>query len=210
VKTRAFPPLNKGRATRSEGWGVFFEAILYNRHMSGHNKWSKIKNKKAVTDAQKSKIFGKLVRFVAVESKKAKGDVNAPGLRAAIEKAKEANVPSDNIERAIKKGTGGESGEMEQITYEAYGPGGCALIIEALTENRNKAAQEIKHILTKNGYELAVPGSATWAFKKQVGGSEWTPQNALPISEEDGQKLDILIEELEENDEVQEVFTNAE
>lgn len=180
--------------------------------MSGHNKWSKIKNKKAVTDTQKSKIFGKLVRFIAVESKKAKGDVNAPGLRTAIEKAKEANVPSDNIERAIKKGVGGEGGEMEQITYEAYGPGGCALIIEALTENRNKAAQEIKHILTKNGYELAVPGSASWAFKKNPiqnrGG--WNPKNTMPISEEDGQKLNILIEELEENDEVQEVFTNAE
>lgn len=178
--------------------------------MSGHNKWSKIKNKKAVTDAQKSKIFGKLVRFIAVESKKAKGDVNSPSLRVAIEKAKEANVPSDNIERAIKKGTGGESGEVEQITYEAYGPGGCALIIEALTENRNKAAQEIKHILSKNGYELAAPGSAAWAFKKQTNSSEWLPQNTVPISEKDEQKLDALIGELEENDEVQEVFCNAE
>jgi YebC/PmpR family DNA-binding regulatory protein len=178
--------------------------------MSGHNKWSKIKNKKAVTDAQKSKIFGKLVRFVAVESKKAKGDVNAPGLRAAIEKAKEANVPSDNIERAIKKGVGGEGGEMEQITYEAYGPGGCALIVEALTENRNKAAQEIKHILSKSGFELAAPGSAAWAFDKQIGGSGWLPKSTVMISEDDGNKLQILIEELEENDEVQEVFTNAE
>jgi len=182
--------------------------------MSGHNKWSKIKNKKAVTDAQKSKIFGKLVRFVAVESKKAEGDINASGLRAAIEKAKEANVPNDNIERAIKKGVGGESGKMEQITYEAYGPGGCALIIEALTENRNKAAQEIKHILSKNGYELAAPGSATWAFEKNLsvdgGSNEWLPKNTMPISEEDGTKLQILIEELEDNDEVQEVFTNAE
>lgn len=180
--------------------------------MSGHNKWSKIKNKKAVTDAQKSKIFGKLVRLIAVESKKVKGDINSPSLRAAIEKAKEANVPSDNIERAVKKGTGGEGGEMEQITYEAYGPGGCALIIEALTENRNKAAQEVKHILSKNGFELAAPGSATWAFEKKPPqeGSGWNPKNTVPISEEDGQKLEILIDELEENDEVQGVFTNAE
>ena len=177
--------------------------------MSGHNKWSKIKNKKAATDAQKSRIFGKLVRFVAVESKKAKGDVNSPGLRAAIEKAKEANVPSDNIERAVKKGQGGESGEMEQIIYEAYGPGGCALMIEALTENRNKAAQEIKHILSENGFELATPGSAIWAFEKQIG-SGWLPKNTISISEKDGEKLNTLIEELEENDEIQEVFTNAE
>jgi len=177
--------------------------------MSGHNKWSKIKNKKAVTDAYKAKVFTKLLRFITVESKKSKGDTNSPGLRTAIEKAKAENVPSDNIERAIKKGTGGEAGEMEQITYEAYGPGGCAIIIETLTDNRNKAAQEIKHILTKNGYELAVPGSASWAFTKKVEGG-WNPNMNVQIGEEDGEKLNILIEELEENDEVQEVYTNAE
>lgn len=177
--------------------------------MSGHNKWSKIKNKKAVTDAYKARVFSKLVRFITVESKKAKGDINSPGLRAAIEKAKAENVPSDNIDRAIKKGLGGEAGEMEQITYEAYGPGGSALIIEALTDNRNKAAQEIKHILSKNGYELAVPGSASWAFNKSIE-KGWVPKVSAQISEEDGAKLNALIEELEENDEVQEVFTNAE
>jgi YebC/PmpR family DNA-binding regulatory protein len=177
--------------------------------MSGHNKWSKIKNKKAVTDAYKAKVFSKLVKFITVESKLAKGDINSPGLRAAIEKAKSENVPNDNIERAVRKGTGGDAGEMEQITYEAYGPGGCALMIEALTDNRNKAAQEIKHILSKNGYELAAPGSASWAFDKTIGAG-WTPKMATQISEEDGQKLNDLIEQLEENDEVQEVFTNAE
>src|SRR6185295_16283376 len=134
--------------------------------MSGHNKWSKIKNKKAVTDAYKARVFSKLVRFITVESKKSKGDVNSPGLRAAIEKAKAENVPSDNIERAMKKGLGGEASESEQITYEAYGPGGCAIIIEALTDNRNKAAQEIKFILSKNGYALAGQGSAAWAFTR--------------------------------------------
>ncbi len=177
--------------------------------MSGHNKWSKIKNKKAATDAYKAKVFSKLVKFITVESKKSKGDTNSPGLRAAIEKAKAANVPNDNIDRAVKKGTGSEAGESEQITYEAYGPGSCALIIEALTDNRNKAAQEIKFILSKNGYALAGPGSASWAFTKSPIG-EWTPNTKLSISEEDGEKLNTLIEELEENDEVQEVYTNAE
>lgn len=177
--------------------------------MSGHNKWSKIKNKKAVTDAYKAKVFSKLVRFITVESKKSKGNIDSPNLRAAIDKAKAENVPNDNIERAIKKGVGSEAGEMEQITYEAYGPGGCALIIEALTDNRNKAAQEIKHILTKNGFELAIPGSATWAFEKlPLGG--WTPKTTIPIGDEDGDKLEKIIEELEDNDEVQEVYTNAE
>lgn len=177
--------------------------------MSGHNKWSKIKNKKAVTDAQKSKIFGKLVRAISVESKKSKGDINSPGLRAAIEKAKAANVPSDNIERAIKKGSDTEGSNEESITYEAYGPGGCALIIEALTGNRNKAAQEIKHILSKNGYELSPPGSASWGFSKNAD-SSWNPNISLKLSEEDSQKLETLVEELQENDEVQEVYTNAE
>jgi len=177
--------------------------------MSGHNKWSKIKNKKTVVDAYKAKVFSKLVRFITVESKESKGDINSPGLRTAIEKAKAENVPSDNIERAVKKGAGADAGQMEQITYEAYGPGGCALIIEALTDNRNKASQEIKHILTENGFALAAPGSASWAFTKNSG-REWVPNVTVALSKEDEAKLDILIEELEENDEVQEVYTNAE
>lgn len=176
--------------------------------MSGHNKWSKIKHKKAAGDAQKSKIFSKLVRVITIESKKCNGDVNSPSLRAAIEKAKEANVPADNIERAVKKGTSAEAGSMEQITYEAYGPGGAALIIEVLTDNRNKASAEVKHILSKNGYALAAIGAATWAFEKTNEG--WNPKTTVPISEEDSEKLELLIEEFDNNDDIQEVFTNAE
>ena len=179
--------------------------------MAGHNKWSKIKNRKAVTDAYKAKVFSKLIRAITVESKLAKGDTNSPSLRAAIEKARSENVPNDNIERAVKKGIGGDTGAVEKIIYEAYGPGGCALIIEALTDNRNKAAQEIKYILSKNGYELAAPGSAAWAFTPPVGGVlGWVAQNTIPINEEDGAKLESLISELEDNDEVQNVYTNAE
>ncbi len=175
--------------------------------MSGHNKWSKIKRQKEKTDGQKSKIFGKMVRVISVEAKKAGGNLTAPGLRTAIEKAQAANVPKDNIERAIKKATE-SSAAMDAVTYEAYGPGGTAIIIEALTENRNKAAQEIKHILSNNGLELAAMGSATWAFEKNNEG--WNPTMTVPLSDEDGEKLGVLIDELEENDEVQEVFTNAE
>jgi YebC/PmpR family DNA-binding regulatory protein len=175
--------------------------------MSGHNKWSKIKRQKEKTDGQKSKIYGKMVRMISVEAKKANGDVTAPGLRTAIEKAQAANVPKDNIERAVKKANEAE-GSMEPITYEAYGPGGCAMIIEALTLNRNKAAQEIKHILSKHDLSLAGIGSAAWAFEKITGG--WEPKTTVELSEEDGNKLSDLVDELEENDEVQEVFTNAE
>jgi YebC/PmpR family DNA-binding regulatory protein len=176
-------------------------------NMSGHNKWSKIKRQKEHTDAQKSKLYGKMVRMISVESRLAHGNISSPGLKAAIERAREANVPNDNIERAIKKASeGGEN--LESVTYEAYGPGGCAIIIEALTSNRNKAAQEIKHILSMHNISLAGMGSAAWAFEKTIG--TWTPKTTTPLSAEDGDKLSLLLNDLEENDEVQEVFTNAE
>lgn len=175
--------------------------------MSGHNKWSKIKHKKAVTDAKKSKNFSKMVKLIQLESKKAGGNIEDPGLRAVIEKAKHENMPKDNIDRAIKKGAGNDSVNMDAITYEAYGPGGVAMIIEVLTDSRNRAAAEIRHILSKNGFELAAQGSATWAFTKM--GASWDTQTPAEISEEDGTKLESLIEQLEDNDEVQEVFTNA-
>ncbi len=175
--------------------------------MSGHNKWSKIKNKKGVTDAQKSKIFTKLVRAIAVEAKKSAGDVNSPGLRTAIEKAKAENMPSQNIEKAIKKATEGGDTPMEAVTYEAYGPEGVAIIIESLTDNRNKAAAEIKHILSKNNLELAPMGAASWAFTKINGA--WEATSNIEITEQAGLKLQKLIEDLEDNDDVQEIYTNA-
>lgn len=175
--------------------------------MSGHNKWSQIKRQKGVTDAQKSKTFSKYARLITVESKKAKGNKDAPGLRAMIEKARANNMPNENIERAIKKATD-NSAVMEAITYESYGPSGCAMIIEALTDNRNKAVQEIKFILSKHGFEIASMGSATWAFAKE--GVSWKPTTTIPLEESDLELLAKLVEELEDNDEVQEVFTNAE
>jgi len=178
--------------------------------MSGHNKWSKIKNKKAVTDAKKSKIFSKMAKLIATASREVGGDTSSPSLRAAIEKAKSYNMPTDNIDRAVKKGTGADAETMEAIIYEAYGPGGSALVIEALTTNRNKAAQEVKHILSKNGFELAKQGSASWAFVKNQETHELEPTTTIPLSEEDGNKLENLIEELEDNDEVQNIYTNAE
>lgn len=176
--------------------------------MSGHNKWSKIKNKKAVTDTKKSKIFGKLLRAISVEARIAGGNPNSPGVRTAVEKARAANIPSDNIERAIKKAgeAGGEN--LESVTYEAYGPGGCAIIIDGLTGNRNKAAAEIKHILSKNGYELAASGSAAWAFTKKDG--EWVANNTIDLEDSDLEKLERIVDALEDNDEVQSVYTNVE
>lgn len=175
--------------------------------MAGHNKWSKIKHKKAVTDAQKSKVFGKMARLIASESKKSGGDTSAPGLRTAIEKAKRENMPNDNIERAVKKGAGSEADEMESVLYEAYGPAGSAILIEGLTDNRNRTSAEIKHTLSKAGASLAEQGAASWAFTKTADG--WEPHTTIPLSDEDGEKLGRIIEAIEESEDVQDVYTNA-
>ena len=177
--------------------------------MSGHNKWSKIKNKKAVTDAAKSKIFSKMAKLISTASKQVHGDITSPLLRATIDKAREYNMPALNIERAVKKGTGLDAETLETITYEAYGPAGSALVIEVLTTNHNKAAQEIKFILSKHGFALATPGSVTWAFKRELTTNDLQPTTTIQLSEDDNSKLEALINELEDNDEVQEVYTNA-
>lgn len=175
--------------------------------MAGHNKWSKVKNKKAVTDARKSKLFSKHSKLIALESKKAGGDENAPGLRAAIERARKDSMPSDNIDRAVQKGKGGDAGNMEEVLYETYGPGGTAILITALTDNTNRTGPEVKHILTKHGYQLGNPGTAAWGFEKTSEG--YTPTTPVELNDSDGEKLATLIEALEEHDDVQDIFTTA-
>lgn len=176
--------------------------------MAGHNKWSKIKRQKEKTDGQKSKIYGKFVRLISAEARRCGGDITSPGLKAVIDRAKAANVPADNIDRAVKKFADGNA-ELESIVYEAYGPGGCAMVIETLTDSRNRVSNEIKHILSQHGFSLAGIGSATWAFTHNPG-EEWVPTMTVPLSDEDGEKLGKLIDDLEENDDVQEIYTNAE
>lgn len=174
--------------------------------MSGHNKWSKIKRQKESTDAKKSKIFSKHIRAIQAESRKVNGNQNDPSLRSLIEAAKRDNVPKENIERALAKALSKEGVVVEEIIYEGYGPGGVALIISVTTDNRNRSASEIRHILSKNGGTIAEIGAASWAFKKE--GQEWIPQTTLTLSEEDKEKLDLLLSALEENDDVDGVFTN--
>src|ERR1035437_4679283 len=179
--------------------------------MSGHNKWSQIKHKKDITDSKKSKIFSKLVRYISVEAKFAKGDINAPGLRSAIEKAKKVNMPYLNIEKAIKKAS--EPGvQMDGIIYQAYGPGGVGIIIETLTDSRNRTAQDIKHILTKNGFSLGGIGSVSWSFNKEISpeGLVWKPNTNVALNNIDLELLEKLVDEFEGNDDVQDVFTNEE
>ncbi|MBI2099762.1 MAG: YebC/PmpR family DNA-binding transcriptional regulator [Candidatus Vogelbacteria bacterium] len=174
--------------------------------MSGHNKWSQIKHKKGAADAKKSKLFGLLAKSITIEAEKSGGDKNAPGLRRAIEKARVANMPNDNVERAIKNAAGA-GGNLEEIIYEAYGPGGSALVIEALTDNKNRTAQEIKHLLDKNGANLAAPGAALWAFQKTEAG--WQAKAPTAIAATEKTQLDNLLVELEEHDDVKNIFTNA-
>lgn len=176
--------------------------------MSGHNKWAQIKRQKGANDAAKSNLWGKIGKRMAVESKKAGGDANSPGLRAIIETAKKANMPKDNIERAIAKGMASDAAAIDAVTYEAYGPGGAAILIEALTDNRNRTAQEIKHLLSEQGIALASPGSALWAFEKTTEGYE--PKTTVPLSEADNEALMKIMEKIEENDDVEAAYTNAE
>ncbi len=175
--------------------------------MAGHSKWAKLKHVKGKTDAQKAKLFSKLVRFITVEVKKAKGDKNAPGVRTAVEKARAANMPLDNIERALSKASG-EGAELEQVTYEAYGPGGCALVLEAYTDNRNRTVQELKHLLALHGGSLANPGAAMWAFQKNAEG-KLEAMMPVELSDEDAQKMAELADALEEHDDVNEIYTSA-
>jgi YebC/PmpR family DNA-binding regulatory protein len=134
--------------------------------MGGHNKWSQIKRQKGANDAAKSRVWAKLSRRLTVESKKANGDANAANVRAVIESARKENMPKDAIERAISKGTATDAASMEAVTYECYGPGGAAVIIECLTDNKNRTVGELRTLFKSNGGSLAESGSVSWMFDK--------------------------------------------
>lgn len=137
--------------------------------MSGHSKWSTIKHKKGKTDAQRGKLFSKLVKEITSAAKSAGGDPDSnPRLRLAIDKAKESNMPSDNVDRAIAKGTGGGEGIIiEEITYEGYGPGGVAILVECMTDNKQRTVADIRHLFTKGGGNMGESGCVGWMFKKK-------------------------------------------
>ena len=177
--------------------------------MSGHNKWSQIQRQKGVTDAAKSREFGRLGRLIALESKKAAGNVSSPGLAATIARAKAMNMPKDTIERAVAKGAAKDFASLEQVVYEFYGPGGAALIIDALTDNKNRTTQEIKHLISKSGFELGAQGSAQWAFTKSGDGTLVPNEPLMEVSGDDETKLGELLTLFDEHDDVQRVYSNA-
>ena len=237
--------------------------------MSGHSKWSTIKRKKAAIDAKRGKIFTKLIREITVAARTGGGEPDFnPRLRLAVETAKEANMPQDNIERAIKRGTGELEGvNYEEIAYEGYGPAGVALYIETLTDNQKRTVAEVRHILDKNGGNLGTAGSVAWQFdhKGQIfvpsdgadeeavfeaaieAGAEdmtqandefvittevanfhevqdalkaagiefasaslaWIAKNEVAVGGKDGEKLLKVLDALEDHDDVQQVYSNA-
>jgi len=137
--------------------------------MSGHNKWASIKHKKGANDAKRGKIFTKLIKEITVAARMGGGDQDGnPRLRAAVLAARAENMPKDNIERGIKKGTGELEGvSYEESLYEGYGPGGAAVLVESLSDNKNRSVAEIRHIFTKNGGNLGTGGCVAWMFKKK-------------------------------------------
>jgi YebC/PmpR family DNA-binding regulatory protein len=152
--------------------------------MSGHSKWANIKHKKGKADAQKGKMFTKLGRELVVASRACGGDVNNFRLKIAIENAKTANVPNENIQRAIQKGMGGADGAVyEELRYEGYGPGGVAVMIDILTDNRNRTAGEVRHIFSKNGGNMGETGCVSWMFQDK--GQLRIPSEGLKFSEDD-------------------------
>lgn len=137
--------------------------------MSGHSKWATIKHKKGATDAKRGKLWGKIIKEITVAARLGGGDLNAnPRMRTAVDKAKSSNMPNDTIDRAIKKGTGELEGvSFDEITYEGYGPGGVALLINAMTDNKNRTVGEIRSILTKWGGSMGEVGCVNWMFHKK-------------------------------------------
>src|SRR4051795_4450702 len=140
------------------------------RAMAGHSKWAGIKHKKAIVDARRGQHFTKLARAITVAAREGGGDIDGnPSLGLAVQKARDASMPKDNIERAIAKGTGegADADAIEAVVYEGYGPGGVALLIEALTDNRNRTGSEVRHLLSKHGGNLGEPGSVGYLFDKK-------------------------------------------
>jgi YebC/PmpR family DNA-binding regulatory protein len=175
--------------------------------MSGHSKWASIKHKKAIVDSRRGAAFTKLARAITVAAREGGGDpeMNA-ALGNAVQKARDASMPKDNIERAIARGTGAgaDANAIETILYEGYGPGGVALLIEALTDNRNRTSADVRHLLSKHGGSLGEPGSVAYLFDKQgvivVDAERWDEDDLMVA-------IDAGAEDIQQDDDVFEILT---
>ncbi len=178
--------------------------------MSGHSKWHTIKHKKGALDAKRGKLFTRLIKEIAVAARDGGGDQDANArLRKAVTDAKAANMPNDTIDRAVKRGTGDLEGvNYDEITYEGYGPGGVALLIETMTDNRNRTVAELRHLLSKNGGNLGESGSVAWLFDRKgyvvVDKSKKSEEELFEIAIEAG------AEDMKEDGDNFEIFTSQE
>ena len=182
--------------------------------MSGHSKWATTRHKKAVVDARRGKLFAKLIKNVEVAARTGGGDpAGNPTLYDAIQKAKKSSVPNDNIERAVKRGSGAEAGGAvyQAVTYEGYGPGGVAILVECLTDNRNRAASDVRIAMTRNGGSMADPGSVSYMFSRKGVVVVPRDQEGRQITEDDVLEavLDAGADEVEDLGEVFEVRCDA-
>lgn len=177
--------------------------------MSGHNKWANIHVRKEAMDKKRGKVFSKAAKIIEIAARKGADPTTNPSLRTAVEKAREVNMPNDNIQRAIKKGSGlNKEGQLEETTYEAYGPAGVAIIIEVITDNKNRTISEIKHILSSFGGTLSGTGSVTYMFTRQ--GADWVPKYPMDIADEAVKEQIIkLFEALDDNDDINEIYSNV-
>jgi len=178
--------------------------------MSGHSKWATIKHKKAATDAKRGKAFTKIIRELTIAARSGGADPNSnPRLRTAIAAAKNENMPNDNIERAIQRGTGQLEGEQfEEVTYEGYGPGGVGMLVQVVTGNRNRAAGELRHLFTKNGGNMAETGAVNWMFHRK--GDIVVPKEKADEEKMMGVVLDAGAEDLRDDGSAWEVLTPPE
>ncbi len=173
--------------------------------MSGHNKWSQIKVRKGAADKTKARVFSKLSNLISIAARKEPNPDFNPTLRSTIERAKKENMPQENIERAIKRAS--ESKDLEEFLIEAYGPEGSGIIIDGLTDKKVRSLNDIRIILQAHEAKLGVPGSLMWSFEKTDDG--YTPKFPLSISDAGKESLSALIEELEDRDDIKEIYSNV-
>ena len=178
--------------------------------MSGHSKWSTIKRKKGALDAKRGKLWTKILREVTVAARLGGGDPSAnPRLRSAMTEARSNNVPNDNIARAIKKGTGDlEGGALDELTYEGYGPGGVAIMIETITDNKNRTVSEIRHMFSKHGGNLGENGCVGWMFDRRgmfaIEASEMSEESFMELA------LELDVDDISTDDQLYEIITSVE
>jgi YebC/PmpR family DNA-binding regulatory protein len=175
--------------------------------MSGHSKWSSIKHRKAAADAKRGQQFTKLARAITVAAREGGGDPDAnPTLATAVQKARDASMPKDNIQRAIDRGTGAgaDADAIERVVFEGYGPGGAAILVEALTDNRNRTSAEVRHAFSKHGGSLGEPGSVAWIFEKRgvivVDGDRYGEDDLIPA-------IDAGAEDVQQDGDILKVIT---